>query len=82
MVARDEGGEYDGIMLWLLFLGGIAGGDEAGRGWIEVGIREQTGKLGLVRWDELRGFLRRFPWIGAVHDEGGKALWDAVEMRG
>lgn len=77
-VESEEGGEEDAMVLWLLFLGGIAGGSEMSRRWLGVRIKQQSEKLGLGEWSEVRECLMRYPWIGAVHDEGGKALWEAV----
>ena len=72
--------EDNSVMLWLLFVGGISvleGGDQA---WLHSRIHHVAASLELDSWDMLRQHLLQFPWIISLHDEPGKALWDAARM--
>lgn len=61
-----------GVRLWLLFMGGVAV-EGGGRAW----YRDRIGALGMKEWADVRAVLGRYPWIGAIHDEGGHGLLSA-----
>ncbi|KAF1979765.1 hypothetical protein BU23DRAFT_496621 [Bimuria novae-zelandiae CBS 107.79] len=76
MLSLDE--EHDGIVLWLLFLGGISVLGDMQDAWLGTRIRHILARLGIKGWTEVRRHLVQYPWISAVHDDGGKRLWEFV----
>lgn len=69
----------DGLVLWLLFIGGIwaSGGDNADNiSWYVSRIRALAEKLGLMSWEEAHIAVSAYPWLEAVHAGRGHALWD------
>lgn len=67
--------------LWLLFIGGISVLQEtaADRAWSVLQIQHLIKSMGIESWTWTqlrRQLLGRFPWIGYVHDQPGKALWE------
>jgi hypothetical protein len=65
-----------GLWLWLLTMGAISVFDEPDNSWLKpwfrffvaaCGVREQA-------WDEVKGILGSFLWIGLVHDEPGRQV--------
>lgn len=65
-------------LLWLLFIGGISVLEEADQRWVVMEISHMIQFLGIGSWVQLRQLIIQFPWIGAIHDEPGKALWETV----
>ncbi|KAL7908079.1 hypothetical protein GGI35DRAFT_486222 [Trichoderma velutinum] len=64
------------LALWLSILGGIwvsGGYDEH---WLPPRIRPIATRLNIRSWDEAYIILSHFPWIHALHDDPGHALWD------
>lgn len=68
----------DDLLLWLLFIGGISVLEEADQRWVVLQISHIVRLLGFENWGQMRQLLTQFPWIGAIHDGPGKALWDTV----
>jgi hypothetical protein len=64
------------LMLWLLFVGGISVVPEEDEHWLCTSIQQVARRRGIEDWTEMHRCLRQFPWIGSVHDESGKQLWD------
>jgi hypothetical protein len=79
VVERGIGEEHSDTMLWLLFIGGVAGLDGVcHRDWLVSRIRRMARASGIEDWVSLRSLLGKFPWIGCHHDAAGKALWVSV----
>lgn len=71
--------EIDGdSLLWLLFIGGISVLEETDQRWVILQISHMVRLLGIESWVQLRQTLTQLPWIGAIHDGPGKALWETV----
>lgn len=70
----------DEMAFWLLILGGMWGLRDDDEGWIISRLQGMALKLGIMTWDEAQGLLERFPWIGKIHDQPGRKLWDQVGL--
>jgi hypothetical protein len=71
--------EHDGdLVIWLIFIGGIwTSGDSDGR-WLVSRVRRLVRRLGINSWAEVHSSVREFPWINALHDRPGRAVWNLV----
>ncbi|KAL7943490.1 hypothetical protein V8C42DRAFT_329199 [Trichoderma barbatum] len=68
------------LTLWLSMLGGLwasAGYDEH---WLPPRIRPMAMRLDIRSWDEACTVVGHFPWIHALHDDPGRALWDRAHQ--
>lgn len=70
----------DEAKFWLLILGGISVSLPDGREWFVEKLREQASLLGIMTWEQVKGYLARFPWMNAIHDEPSRKLWDQVRL--
>lgn len=72
----DENRESWLLLLWALFIGSFTAikGDEL----LELSplILEASSRLQLHSWPAVQDQLRRFPWIGTLHDRLGLTLWE------
>lgn len=66
------------LALWLLILGGVwvSDGYEYDEHWLPPRIRPMAMRLNIRSWDEVCTIVGHFPWIHALHDDLGRALWD------
>ncbi len=71
-LARDD----QEILLWLLHMGAASSGLWEHPVWVTV-TKHTLHELGIQSWESVKGVLVRFPWINAVHDAFGQALWSA-----
>jgi hypothetical protein len=78
VIARGLDEKYDGLMLWIMFLGGISVVSGGRRAWLGARICEIVTRMGLDDWAGVRTHLLQYPWISAVHDDGGELLWESV----
>lgn len=64
------------LLLWALFMGGIT--VIKGIELLELSplIIEASSRLQLHSWPAVQDQLRRFPWIGTLHDRPGLTLWE------
>ncbi|KAE8370606.1 hypothetical protein BDV27DRAFT_35461 [Aspergillus caelatus] len=69
----------DGLSLWLITLGGIWCSKDLNRGLVASRIGLLARQQGISSWSELRGWLGKFPWIHALHDQPGHELWNQVQ---
>jgi hypothetical protein len=69
----------DEIMLWALFIGYVTVLPENDHVWMLPLAIETCAKLGLQSWEDVRGVLSRFAWIGILYDKAGSKLWNALE---
>ncbi|KAG4429356.1 hypothetical protein IFR05_015155, partial [Cadophora sp. M221] len=67
-----------GLVLWLLFIGGIAARKGEDRLWFVVQIEKLVRKLGLERWGDVRGRLEELWWVEGIHEKVCRELWDEV----
>jgi hypothetical protein len=67
-------------LLWLLFIG--AGSSCLSRHSIWVSKTQDTLQaLKIESWGDVRKVLAGFPWVNAVHDAEGQALWYASNSK-
>lgn len=57
------------IMLWLLFVGGVSGSILIEDTWVNDIWRRHIDVCQIKSWDEMRGILKSFMWIGVLHDK-------------
>ncbi|KAI1479565.1 hypothetical protein F4774DRAFT_381368 [Daldinia eschscholtzii] len=70
-----EDKEEEGILLWILFMAGLTISDLPDNGNFMQRIRKLTTSLCLQSWDDVRQILSKFPWINAINEKPGIALW-------
>ncbi|KAH8648433.1 hypothetical protein BX600DRAFT_554941 [Xylariales sp. PMI_506] len=70
----------DGMILWMLFIGGISvlAVEDKDNPWLSWRIHETAQRLGLKDWRGIQRNISKYPWIECLHGAGGKALWDSV----
>lgn len=64
------------LSLWLTIIGGIWISDEPENEWIAPKVRMGAQRLGLTCWEDARKFIYKYPWIGGLHDQPGRLLWE------
>ncbi|KAK9649136.1 hypothetical protein HCH54_003555 [Aspergillus fumigatus] len=71
----DGGLDVREILLWMLYIG-AASSSQLGNHpmWISK-LKETIDTLALRTWEQVQSMLARYPWVNAVHDNAGKALW-------
>ncbi|KAE8147057.1 hypothetical protein BDV25DRAFT_169418 [Aspergillus avenaceus] len=69
----------DSLRLWLLTIAGVWCSKDLNRDLVASKIRLLVQNQGIGGWGELRGFLEKFPWIHALHDQAGLELWNQVQ---
>lgn len=72
----DDNQESQEALLWTLFIGAagstFGGLDDA---WLIPKTAQAMQSLGLHAWEDVVRTLVKFPWVNAVHDQAGQALW-------
>ncbi|PMD31034.1 hypothetical protein L207DRAFT_591968 [Hyaloscypha variabilis F] len=71
--------ETQKVLLWVLFMGRASVFNDLGDWWIVPKIREICIDLNLRTWEDVRNILSRFPWVGSVHGQSGRSLWEKSE---
>lgn len=66
------------LVVWLLFMGGIAARNTDDRIWFVTQLENLTRKLGLGRWGEVRLRLEGLWWVSAIHEKPCREVWDEV----
>ncbi|MCJ1322626.1 hypothetical protein MMC15_007975 [Xylographa vitiligo] len=66
------------LLLWVLFVGGIATIVPQERTWFVEALVEPCTTLGVRTWNTASGILRRFFWIDKVDDSQEFGLWQEV----
>jgi hypothetical protein len=66
------------VLLWLLTIGAISVFRESDDVWLKPWIRENIHSCELESWSEMQDILDSFMWIGLVHDEPGKKIFDSL----
>ena len=70
------------LMVWLLFIGGIAARMGEERVWFVAQLGKLVCRLGLRSWDVVREELEGLWWVERIHGEICKRLWEeAVVVR-
>ncbi|RYO75252.1 hypothetical protein DL764_010538 [Monosporascus ibericus] len=68
----------DGLVLWLMILGSIWTTGDVDGDWLLPKISSEAQRLGLKTWDDARDIICKFPWINALHERPGRAVWRQV----
>ncbi|KAH8894513.1 hypothetical protein GQ53DRAFT_820893 [Thozetella sp. PMI_491] len=74
-----QGTKDNELILWLLFVNRIAALGPEDDAWMIPKIKIAGQILGVTEWQGVRETLRKFPWIDALFDEAGEAIWMQVE---
>ncbi|GIK05403.1 hypothetical protein Aspvir_009512 [Aspergillus viridinutans] len=71
----DDGLDVQEILLWMLYIGAASSSQlGAHPTWISKS-KETIDTLKLSTWEQVQDMLAKYPWVNAVHDTAGKALW-------
>lgn len=76
----DDNRESWLLLLWALLMGGITAIKGNERLELSPLILEASSRLQLHSWSALQDQLRRFPWIGTLHDRPGLKLWEISQQ--
>ncbi|KAL7935998.1 hypothetical protein V8C35DRAFT_278229 [Trichoderma chlorosporum] len=68
------------LTLWLSILGGLWASDGYDEHWLPPRIRPMAIRLDIRSWDEVCNVVGHFPWVHALHDDLGRALWDQAHQ--
>ncbi|KIX04844.1 uncharacterized protein Z518_05715 [Rhinocladiella mackenziei CBS 650.93] len=71
----EEDEENQEVLLWTLFLGRASIFKKSDDSWLIPRMTEITSALGYSNWKDISRTLRKFPWVNALHDRPGQALW-------
>lgn len=73
--------EHRDVLLWLLFVGGISVLSGPGLGWVAPRISQEAKLLNIATWESVQACFKEasLPWIDALHDEPGIALWQMAQ---
>lgn len=71
----DDDQEYQEVLLWLLFIGRASIFKEPDDVWLIPKTAQTMHALGLHTWEDVSRTLAIFPWVNALHDPAGQALW-------
>lgn len=63
------------LLLWILFIGGVSIFRLSDDAWLFPEITQIMCALDLRTWEGVSQKLVKFPWVHAVHDKSGRALW-------
>jgi hypothetical protein len=72
---RDEDEESQEVILWILFIGRDSIFMQPDDAWLIPTVTGTILALGLHTWEDVRRTLSKFPWVNALHDKPGQALW-------
>lgn len=66
------------IVLWLLMTGGISIFTSEGDTWLKDVLHEHFQMCHITSWNELRQVLKTFMWIGSLHDQSGRKIFESL----
>jgi hypothetical protein len=66
------------ILLWILMVGELSVFDESDHHWLRPRLQAAIALCGVRSWSEMRDILDSFMWIGLVHENRGKAVYESV----
>jgi Fungal specific transcription factor domain len=70
------GRTLDGVLLWMVTLGGIAALDKPERVWFASQLGDLMRRQGMDGWDNMEGRLESFLWLESACGQGWHMLWD------
>jgi hypothetical protein len=68
------------IMLWLLTIGAISVFAPTDDDWLMPLLRDQMTHCQISQWEGLHDHLKRFLWIGVLHDKPGESVFSTAEQ--
>ena len=68
------------LLLWALFVGGIASYATEDRGFFEQSLRTCVVSNRLIEWSAVQALVRQFLWSNSACGSGAAALWDALGL--
>lgn len=72
--------ESSSLLIWCLFIGGIAAYRSCDRSWFESTLQKALCKAQVLQWIDVERVLNAFLWSREACSIGAAALWDAVEV--
>ncbi|KAI8954479.1 hypothetical protein F4801DRAFT_504308 [Xylaria longipes] len=66
------------LVVWLLMAGAVTVFDESDNAWVHGLLREAASLCRIKYWSQMRDMLNSLMWIGIVHDNLGKRVFDAA----
>ncbi|KAF1964065.1 hypothetical protein BU23DRAFT_494060 [Bimuria novae-zelandiae CBS 107.79] len=72
--------QEDWLRFWLLMVEAVWVAEDEGTEWLVRMVGEQARKMGLETWKDARDAVLRYPWIGALHDEPGRLIWEKARF--
>lgn len=75
----DEWTEVPYLLVWVLFMTGIASTATPERPWVVASLDRCLRRLDIHTWDKLRDVLQSFLWLPITNDKDGEALWREIE---
>jgi len=70
------GSHLDGVLLWILILGGIAALDKPERVLFASQLGTLARKIRMYDWGAVEDILESFLWLESACGQGGRMLWD------
>lgn len=67
--------ENQEVLLWILFIGGASVFKQSDETWLIPKAIRTLRALGLHAWEGVYETLAKFPWVDALHNKAGQALW-------
>jgi hypothetical protein len=72
----EENAETQEMFLWTLFIGRATVFSQPDDVWLAPRIAGITRAIGFCTWEAVHKTLSKFPWVNALHNKSGQALWD------
>lgn len=72
-------GDANGVLLWVLTLGGIAATGLPERTWFAATLGRVAARSGLSEWQDLERFLVLMPWLDSACGYAGRQLWGELD---
>jgi hypothetical protein len=72
----EEDVETQEIFLWTLFIGRATIFSQQDDVWLAPRIAGITRALDFCTWEAVHKALSKFPWVNALYNKSGQALWD------
>jgi hypothetical protein len=72
----EEGVDTQEVFLWTLFIDRATIFSQPDDVWLAPRIAGITRALGFCTWEAVHKTLSKFPWVNALHNKSGQALWD------
>ncbi|KAI1452420.1 hypothetical protein F4805DRAFT_30156 [Annulohypoxylon moriforme] len=68
------------LQLWLLMVGAVSVFTKADEEWLRPWLHQIMNSCEIELWTDMQDILDSFMWIGLVHDELGKEIFDSVSL--